>query len=595
MKKNIIKATLVALLAGGLTGCIDETLPADGQLTAGQASNLSTAAAGYANAVAGFMGMSGQVYSSQDFDLGYPGLGMIRDIYCEDFSINSVNYEYFYYWATVTYLNDNWSTSFLPWNYYYSLINNANTVLKLTLTDDTKPYFGVAYFYRALAYFDLARMYEFKKTGVKVIDSEADQNDIYGLTVPIIKETTTEDEARNTPRASFKEMYKFILDDLAKAEEYLTGYNRTTKNLPNVAVVNGERARVYLELASRFNNSASDLNEVVSDGVNLGATTVEGFYELAANCARLAITQSGATPLTEKQWFGGESYKEGFNSVDSPAWLLGASVNKEMLSTSEWRNFIGHMSPEQTFGVGGIYYNSSNGTYTNYYGAQRLISSFLFDQISDKDWRKTTWISSRDKSSINNATGAELTALKEKYRTNVADGHFQVIPAYASFKFRTKEGNTSDYSVAAAADYPLMRVEEMYFIEAEAKAKGGKDVAAGKAALESFINAYRYTDGSYTCSASSQSDFETQLELQKRIEFWGEGIVAWDYKRLNLQIVRDEKTNANGVSNNFPTNYRKSSKYGYCARWLNAYIPRSEYGRNTAIKPNPDPCQTDED
>ena len=33
--------------------------------------------------------------------------------------------------------------------------------------------------------------------------------------------------------------------------------------------------------------------------------------------------------------------------------------------------------------------------------------------------------------------------------------------------------------------------------------------------------------------------------LQKRIEFWGEGIIFWDYKRLELQVVRGQPgTNA---------------------------------------------------
>jgi hypothetical protein len=29
-----------------------------------------------------------------------------------------------------------------------------------------------------------------------------------------------------------------------------------------------------------------------------------------------------------------------------------------------------------------------------------------------------------------------------------------------------------------------------------------------------------------------------ELILQKRIEFWGEGIIYWDYKRLELSVTR---------------------------------------------------------
>ena len=42
---------------------------------------------------------------------------------------------------------------------------------------------------------------------------------LYGITVPIITAETTEEEGRNNPRAPFYAVYKFILDDLASAED----------------------------------------------------------------------------------------------------------------------------------------------------------------------------------------------------------------------------------------------------------------------------------------------------------------------------------------------------------------------------------------
>ena len=56
-----------------------------------------------------------------------------------------------------------------------------------------------------------------------------------------------------------------------------------------------------------------------------------------------------------------------------------------------------------------------------------------------------------------------------------------------------------------------MRVEEMYFIEAEAIAasQGG----AGISALENFMKTYRYS--SYQCTASTMEDFRKELILQK--------------------------------------------------------------------------------
>ncbi len=56
----------------------------------------------------------------------------------------------------------------------------------------------------------------------------------------------------------------------------------------------------------------------------------------------------------------------------------GGIMNKENIH-SVWLNLAGHLCTEQTFGVGGISY-----------GAHRMISKVLFEQISDDDWRKET-------------------------------------------------------------------------------------------------------------------------------------------------------------------------------------------------------------
>lgn len=55
---------------------------------------------------------------------------------------------------------------------------------------------------------------------------------LYAITVPIITDETTEEEGRNNPRAPFYAVYKFILDDLASAEELLSDYQRPTKTCP---------------------------------------------------------------------------------------------------------------------------------------------------------------------------------------------------------------------------------------------------------------------------------------------------------------------------------------------------------------------------
>ncbi len=38
-----------------------------------------------------------------------------------------------------------------------------------------------------------------------------------------------------------------------------------------------------------------------------------------------------------------------------------------------------------------------------------------------------------------------------------------------NLKFRPNEGNYNTYEVGGATDFPIMRVEEMYFLKAEAE------------------------------------------------------------------------------------------------------------------------------
>lgn len=570
MKRKSIKIAVLALLAGCMSSCIKEYFPEGSTVTADQVATMSSGATGLVNAMAGKYGQIQGIYS-EEYDLGYPGLGMIRDIYCEDLSIYSADYEYFWYYSTNTFLGRNYVTCYFPWKFYYQLVGITHQVLRLEFNESNKANFGMAHFFRAWAYFDMARFYEYKQTGVASLDDFAQSHDIYGLTVPIIKVNTTEAEARNMPRATFCEMYRFILDDLEKAEEYLAGYSRPAKNFPELSTVYGVMARLYLEMATRFNLHPDDLSTLSSSGIDLGFTTAKQCYALAAEYARKAISTSGARPLSESEWFGGSNYTDGFNSVSSASWMLGIILQKENLG-NEWSNFIGHMSPEQFYGVGGVSYDSSTGVYSNDYGAQRIIGTALYNAIDDNDWRKQTWVNPADEG--NAAAGS-------KYKTNVAPEHFAVIPAYASFKFRPKNGETTDYSIGAAADYPLMRVEEMYFIEAEAIAES-QGLEAGKSALESFINQYRYNNNAYSCTAGDIASFRTQLMRQKRIEFWGEGIVFWDYKRLEMQVVKGYE------GTNFPEKYRLNSIKGYCAPWFTGYIPLDEQTENPAIVLNPD-------
>lgn len=125
-------------------------------------------------------------------------------------------------------------------------------------------FYGNALAYRALSYMDLTRLYEYKKTGVASLDGQAESNGIYGLTVVIIDENFDVTLAQNNPRVPFYHMYRFIMTDLNRAEHYLQGYVRSSKIRADLSVVESLKARMWLEIATRFQKYPEDLQTQIA-------------------------------------------------------------------------------------------------------------------------------------------------------------------------------------------------------------------------------------------------------------------------------------------------------------------------------------------
>ena len=125
-----------------------------------------------------------------------------------------------------------------------------------------------------------------------------------------------------------------------------------------------------------------------------------------------------------------------------------------------------------------------------------------------------------------------------------------------------------------------MRIEEMYFIQAEAMAQNG-DISGAQTVLNSLINT---RDPQYSFNPSSKRAFLKEMLRQKRVEFWGEGIVFFDYKRLDFGFARGYDG-----SNHAPI-YMYNC-HGRSPQW-NLVITRTESQSNSAIDEdnnNPDP------
>lgn len=572
MKKNMIRLLGALCAVSSLvlaTGCIEETLPkteATPETIEKSTSSMEYMLNGLSSYFVAYdtWGSSGNTN-----DWGYPCQLYMREVMGEDFPVYDASYDY---WSHIESGSGLRYAAYYSWFYYYKFIKNTNNVIALVpdpANAETKAVYclGQALGLRAMLYMELSTCFEYRTTQVERLNADAQSMGVVGLTVPIVDENTSKTDLNNNPRVPFYTMYRFIMTDLNRAETYLEGYEQATKAHANRAVVYGLKARLWLDMASRFDREPDALAKQMSaegssDGYDdIGINSAMDCYAKAAEYARKAIG-GGNTPLTEDQWMNS---KTGFNTPQS-SWMLGTYVtSKEEVNTGYYYNsFVAQIASEPTWGM------------PRYGSAFRLISKSLYDKISDSDWRKNSWISPDD---------AGKTEIPEKYRTELKGDAWSRLPAYANLKFRAGSGSISTIETGLIASLPIMRVEEMYFIRFEAIAHT-EGVAAAAKEMADFLNTYRYTDGSYNCEATDLDSFITELMVQRRIEFWGEGINFFAYKRLGLPITRSYD------GTNWLSSQRLNTKAGYTAPWMNYVLPEYERDNNQGVILNPDPSGT---
>ncbi len=180
------------------------------------------------------------------------------------------------------------------------------------------------------------------------------------------------------------------------------------------------------------------------------------------------------------------------------------------------------------------------------------------------------------------AAGARTEALVSNYSNypqyidQAAAASTSKTYGHLSLKFRAAGGAAGRENPYAAtvASVPIMRVEEMMLIEAEAA--GMQDASRGQALLTTFAQsrnpAYRY-DGNVS--------FQDNVWWQRRVELWGEGFATFDIKRLRKGITRSY------AGTNHITGYRWNTDD--VPEWMNLCIVQTESNYNPNIVSNPAP------
>ncbi len=524
MKTNITKIFAGMFCAATLfsaTSCIEETFPTDAA-TEDQLGASAKATEALLWAMPAFLNDAETVVGNH-YEWGYGSQMHIRDVMTGDMTVVATGYDWYSSWGANTNQGENSANTQYVWNYYWKFIQTANNLISAVDSASATPaqlgMLGAAQAYRALAYLDIAQLYEFLPNEV-TSSVNAAGNDVMNLTVPIVREGMSEDDARNNPRATREEMAAFILGDLDKAENNIKTLEISAKTIPHLDAVYGLKARYYMWL---------------------------GDYENAKKYARLSIDNNTGHVMSEDECL---NVTTGFNTATP--WMWASTTQKEdAVVKTGILNWASWMSPEAQYG-----YNAA--------GATSMIDAAMYARISDTDFRKLMF-----KAPAGHALEAKVPYIDAEFAAE--------LPEYSAIKFRPNEGNTQEYSVGSSTSYPLMRVEEMYFIEAEA----AEHLVPGEgvALLTEFMVNNR--DKNYIVNPGV--DAIDEIVFQKRVELWGEGQSFYDYKRLDMSVTRGYEGSNVDAARQFNTNGRPA--------WMNYCIVLTEKNNNSALIgwENPDP------
>ncbi len=295
------------------------------------------------------------------------------------------------------------------------------------------------------------------------------------LCVPIITNENSNDAVLNgAPRATVEAVYQQINNDLTKAIELLEKSGV-------------QKSRRYINLGTAYGLRAR---------MNLA---MHNYAEAAADATKAIQTTDAVPAALDKVG------RPAFWSLNEANWMWGIEIAEtDDVVSSGIINWISHNG---TFNYGYCWYSGGH-----------QINKKLYKTIPDSDARKAWWSNEK----------GDNPALTPAYQKFLKD--YKYVPL-TSCKF-SPYGGYSDANLGSdnnANDVILMRVEEMYLIKAE-----GEAMATGNtAALENFIRTYR--DPEYKVPAT---DIQEEILRQRRIEFWGEGLIWFDFMRLNKGIDR---------------------------------------------------------
>lgn len=515
--KNLYKYLFAAAFALTLTSCEDwmDAQPEGGTKTEAQKQDAALqnpnaaaadVAAMYAQMIEYKAGLGALGYERHN-DFGYAAICMLTDAMGQDFIGDNIGYNWFSCSDYKTNRDNTLTTTdgltdHLIFNTYYKIIYAANNVI--ASANREAPGQMKYPLSQALAVRSFVYM-NLAQLYALPYDKNPD-----APAVPLVVDNMPAERQSANPRAKLSEIYAMVKADLDYACDSLEGFN-TDKGSVSQGVAYGLRAR---------------LNLIMGNGA------------AAAADAQMALQASGAQALSIS-----EAGVPGFCKADAKnvMWANIITENNDVVQTAIC-NWTSHMCSFYTDGYTGV-------------GAYRKIASDLYEQIPGTDVRKGWW--------LNEDLTSPLIAGSYSDWKEIAESDPSM--ALVNVKFGTADGSLTGTS-GAAADWTLMRAEEMYLIWAEGLAMAGD--ASAQTVLENFVKTYR--DPAYVVSG----DIREAIWKQRRIELWGEGFELQDIMRLHKPIVRT-------ISNNWPADWNQDIAADHGC--LQMRIPQAEIEANGGL------------
>lgn len=463
-------------------------------------------------------------YTHRADNFGYIMAAISLDSEGADFSFQDNSYNWFSVTSELSSRNANYINPLLRYAIPYSHIEKINSYLDSfsegTTDKNWQNKMAQARALRAYAYMALAPYYQFGYA------TSADQ--------PCIPLITTGVDLTNNPRATSREVWNYILDDLNYAIENLNSGVRDGKAYIDQNVAYGLRARANLYVGN-WAGAASDAAAAAQgyEPASMSEVSVPAFFDIndhnwmwGADITEYFGQNHGyQTPSSWISAFSGDGY-------------AAATQNTPQINTLLWNKI-----PETDVRKGW----------------------WIDENLHSPNWAQITWKNIYTGSVL--ATGDEIATL-----VTDDDGKMALLP-YTNIKFGQKSGAGS---FTNDNDFPLMRVEEMILIQAEGLAKSGNQAQAIQI-LENFVRTYRDPDYSVNGRGLSLAD---EIWFQRRVELWGEGFFTFDMKRLGKPLVRFHGPN----SSNLPKSYQFNIKAN--DGWLNMRFPQIALDGNRAIVDN---------